>query len=572
MFLFQLGNPIGFGAGDFIELAVAALLALLFLTRAWIERFGSAIAQRTGWCLLLTGAAPLVLRLGLLARRGVPTPGGADDFSYLLLADTLRHWRLANPVHPMHRFFETIFVLQEPSYASIFPLGQGIALAMGRAVFGNPWAGVALSMAIFCAACYWMLRGWTTPGWALVGGLLAGMEFGPLNQWMNTYWGGAVSATAGCLVFGALPRLRERARTRDAVLLGAGLGLELLTRPFESALLGLCVVFYFALGRVKWRWLSIAALAALPAIGLTVAQNRAVTGSWTTLPYQASRYQYGVPATFTTQANPVPHRELTRQQQLDYELQSAVHGAGRDTVSAFFGRLGYRARFYRFFFLAPLYLALPAFLWRLRERRFAWVCATLAVFALGTNFYPYFYPHYIAAVACLFILVSVAALERLNVQVAGIVMTLCAAHFLFWYGAHLCGADELTRYESWDYVNVGDPEGRTDIERQLAREPGKLLVFVRYSPRHVFHEWVHNAADIDGARVVWAGDLGAAENEALRRYYPDRTAWLVEPDARPPQLSRYEAERVVVEQTPAPAVKQQKQRPVLRFEEIPKMR
>ncbi len=48
MFLFQLfrsflpmGNPIGFGASDFIELVVAALLALLVLGRAWIERLGS---------------------------------------------------------------------------------------------------------------------------------------------------------------------------------------------------------------------------------------------------------------------------------------------------------------------------------------------------------------------------------------------------------------------------------------------------------------------------------------------------------------------------------------------------
>ena len=64
---------------------------------------------------------------------------------------------------------------------------------------------------------------------------------------------------------------------------------------------------------------------------------------------------------------------------------------------------------------------------------------------------------------------------------------------------------------------------------------GKLLVVVRYWPQHIFQdEWVYNRADIDGARVVWARDLGAAENEKLRRYYPDRSVWLLEPDARPP--------------------------------------
>jgi hypothetical protein len=66
------------------------------------------------------------------------------------------------------------------------------------------------------------------------------------------------------------------------------------------------------------------------------------------------------------------------------------------------------------------------------------------------------------------------------------------------------------------------------------------LVFVRYWPRHIFQdEWIYNAADIDGARVVWARDLGGAEDEKLRRYYPDRTAWLLEPDARPPKLTSY---------------------------------
>ena len=108
----------------------------------------------------------------------------------------------------MHQFFETFFVLQQPTYSSIYPIGNGLMLAIGWTVFGTPWAGVLLGTAAFCALCYWMLRGWTTPGWALLGGLLAVFEFGPLNQWTNNYWGGGFSAAAGCLVFGALPRLR----------------------------------------------------------------------------------------------------------------------------------------------------------------------------------------------------------------------------------------------------------------------------------------------------------------------------------------------------------------------------
>ena len=62
---------------------------------------------------------------------------------------------------------------------------------------------------------------------------------------------------------------------------------------------------------------------------------------------------------------------------------------------------------------------------------------------------------------------------------------------------------------------------------------------MRYGPQHMFHEWIHNAADIDSADVVWAADLGDAENQKLLGYYPTRPAWLVEPDARPPRIMPY---------------------------------
>jgi hypothetical protein len=566
MFLFDffrsflpLHNPIGFGAGDFIELALVALLVSLVLLRARVEPGFQRLAARTGWSMLLLAALPVALRLLLLPRHPVPAPAGADGFSYILLADTLRHFRLANPPHPLHQFFETVFVLQDPSYSSIYPLGQGLVLALGWTIFGHPWAGVVLSVAALCSLCYWMLRGWTTPGWALAGGLLAVMEFGPLNEWMNIYWGGAVAATAGCLVFGALPRLRNQPRTRDAVWLGLGLAVHLLTRPYESIFLLLSVILFFlpALGQPSQRSRLVKAAAAvalvvLPAIGLTLLHNRAVTGSWTTIPYALSRYQYGVPTTFTFQANPVPHRELTVQQRLTYEGQAEVHGEEADSMARYFERLGSRARFLRFFLLAPLYLALPFFFMSLGEFRFVWVAITLLIFGLGTNFYPYFFPQYIAGASCLLVLICVTGLERLSrlkpgglpvgQAAARLLVFLCAAHFLFWYGIHLFGSDNVLlamgRYETWDFIDYGDSEGRIAIGQRLAQAPGKQLVFVRYSPQHVFHEWVHNAADIDSAPVVWVLDLGADEDQKLERYYPGRAIWLVEPDARPPRLIR----------------------------------
>ncbi|HLM98995.1 MAG TPA: hypothetical protein VK335_06925 [Bryobacteraceae bacterium] len=561
-----LHNPIGFGASDFILLTVAAVLVLFaLLWRPIVEPCVRSLAPRAGWCMLLLAVLPVALRLLLLAHHPIPTPSVSDEFSHLLVADTLLHFRLANPPHALHQFFETFFVLQEPAYGSIYAIGQGMVLVLGRLLFGHPWAGVALATAALCSLSYWMLRAWTTPGWALAGGLVCVMQFGPLCQWMNSYWCGSVPAAAGCLVFGALPRLRENGRPRDAALLALGLAINLLTRPYESVFLVLSVLLFFAPAPRKFvRAIPVMVLVITPSVVLTLAQNKHATGSWTTLPYMLSRYQYGVPTTFTFQPNPIPHRQLTPEQQLDYETQVAVHGKDTDTIGRYFERFLFRVRFNRFFWVAPLYLAFPFFILALREKRFIWVVATLLLVSLGTNFYPYFYPHYIAAVTCLFVLVSIAGLERLSrlsvrgrpvgQDAARLILFLGTAHFLFWYGVHLFENQPFTRpleqFQTWDIINHDDPEGRIAIHNQLMKSPGKQLVFVRYWPQHAFQEWVHNAADIDGSPIVWARDLGAAENAKLVRYYPNRSAWLLEPDARPPKLTPYVPDLALQFETP----------------------
>lgn len=510
--------------------------------------------------MLLLFALPIVLRLLLLPHHPVPAPEIYDEFSHLLLADTLLHGRLANPVHPLHQFFETFFVLQQPTYSSIYPLGQGLVLAFGRLLSGIPWTGVLLIDGAFCAACFWMLRGWVAPAWALLGGVLAVMEFGPLSQWTNSYWGGALAATGGCLVFGALPRLRAYGRPRDAILLALGFGMHMLARQFESVLLFLSVVLFVLPNlldakrrRVLLRPAAFAFAAVLPVLVLILVQNKAVTHSWFTLPEQLSQYQYGVPAALTIQKNVVPHVPLTPQQQLDYRAQALTHGPGTDTVTKFLLRLEYRVRYYRFFFLPPLYIALVAFLFTLRDRRFLWVAATLLLFALGTNLFPYLLVHYLAGVTCLFVLASVVGLQKLSrLQIRGsnvgfdivrVLVVLCFAEFMTWYTLHLFEtpfAYSVLRFETWDSINYARPTRRQHVDTELARIPGQVLVFVRYSPHHVYQdEWVWNSADIDASRVVYARDLGSAEDQELIRYYPNRKVLLLEPDLYPARLSPY---------------------------------
>lgn len=460
-----------------------------------------------------------------------PYRAGADDFGYLLLADTLRHLRLANPPHAFPAFFQQIFVLQRPTYSSMFNLGQGLLLAFGWIFFGHPWAGVLLATGVLCASTYWMLRGWITSEWALAGGALCVMLFGPLCYWTNCYWGGALTACAGSLVFGAVPRFNRNPQPRYAALLGCGLALHLLTRPFEAAVLFVAAAFLL---RWRTRHLAWTALPVIAAFGLIAVQNKQVTGKWTTLPYQLYRYDYGIPATFTFQRNPIPHATLNEEQQADYQVETAVHGYAPETVWSYCERLAERVRFLRFFLFAPLYVAAFTGVWKAPR-----MAAVLMLFVLASNFYPYFYPHYIAASASLFLLLAVFGLQRFR-RAAPILLLLCATQFGFWYSAFAFGNP---RTPTWNFLNGPDPQGRTSIHKQLARLPGKHLVFVHYSPGHKFSEWVHNGADIDASRTIFVHDIGPLENKELIAAYRDRDVWLLEPDFDPVVLKPYHMEQ-----------------------------
>jgi hypothetical protein len=80
---------------------------------------------------------------------------------------------------------------------------------------------------------------------------------------------------------------------------------------------------------------------------------------------------------------------------------------------------------------------------------------------------------------------------------------------------------------------------RAEIVDHLKHTPGKHLVIVRYTRLHNLHrEWVFNGAEIDSAKILWARDIDAAQNEKLFDYFRDRQIWLVQPDEREEQERR----------------------------------
>src|SRR5689334_12986685 len=92
-----------------IETALAVAAIVVSFTAAnlgsrWFEgvetRFRSVARKRT-LTVLIVGLTALAARAVVLPILPVPIPLVDDEYSHLLLADTLLHGRLANPTHPM---------------------------------------------------------------------------------------------------------------------------------------------------------------------------------------------------------------------------------------------------------------------------------------------------------------------------------------------------------------------------------------------------------------------------------------------------------------------------------------
>jgi hypothetical protein len=515
-----------------------------------IEKWAGRLANRPNIALLLIGLSAPLIRFALLPFAPVPEPERHDEFSFLLAADTFASGRLTNPTHPMWVHFETFHENHQPTYASMYPPAQGLTLAMGTVVFGHPWYAVSITVGLMCAAIYWMLRAWLPARWALLGGVLVVLRIGILSYWMNSYWGGGISAAGGAMVLGALPRLIRRPRISMSVLLGLGLLILANSRPYEGLLLGLPVataLIVWASGRKRppIRILLIRVITPLGVVFLMAAgtmsyYNWRVFGCPWTLPYQINRATYAVSPVFIWQSptpQPAYRHKVMRDFYVEWELP--VFERAR-TVQGFFSGMATKLGMVLYFFFGAI-LTIPLFMLPavLCDRRMRFLLWTGGFYAVGLLANAFSVPHYFAPATALFYAVLLQAMRHLRqwrhgTQQPGLFLVRCIPV--------LCVMLSVIHIAWIPLTSTAGPV-RAKIQQQLETIPGRQLAIVRYTPEHkpLSMEWVYNAANIDAAKVVWAREMTPALDQQLIEYFKDRQVWLVEPDCTPPRVSKYAA-------------------------------
>jgi hypothetical protein len=447
------------------------------------------------------------------------------------------------------RFFESPQVLVRPSYASKYPPGQAMFLALGQIVFGSPFYGVLIGNALMLFAICLMLYAWVRPQWALAVSAMVALCLSPHMYWTNSYWGGSVAAAGGALVLLGIGMYLKKQTKVAGVVFACGALLLFVTRPYEGGVVTLTALIVF--GKELWSRrragvVVVALVIFLPGIIWTGIYNKAVTGS----PFKLPHMEYGRQYMVTSEFSFLP---LRPQPDNSHPRLAAMLGS-----QGFFVKDHYKPESPRW---ERILLGLGSVLWGLsltpallltvlfplaaREPTYRKMLIITAILLLALSVELFHSEHYSAPGWAVFALMIAVWAQRswqwrLYGMPAGKVIVLLALALpplVASFDAILPkskGIDGLPEWPGW----------RVALVANLSKLQGDQLVFTRYPAQdwNVDEEWVYNLSDIDHEKVMFAHDLGT-ENRVLLNRYPGRTAWLVtfDPNTQKDHIEPYPA-------------------------------
>ena len=558
-------------------LRIVAFVLSIGMTAILVNRFrkpikiGRAVLNRLARNHLAAMSAIFLLSMLVnlaLSMVAPPYPRVHDEYAYQLASDTYASGQLSNETHPHWKHFETFHVLSKPSYIAKYPPGNGLQLAVGQRFFGNSIVGNWLGLSLGLAVLFWMLTPLLPARWALLGCLLLTIKASILMGWGQTWWSGSVQLLGGALLFGGTfrvvaPGSSLRTIIFNATIVALGASLLSISRPFEGLFCclvcgGIFVRWIWQLARDRDNLIGKLVALVIPvvivgagAIAFQGINNKAVTGSYTTLPYREHSKQYSAtPLAIWQPVKEVREYNLPRMEKLYVEWSRKRHIEARSAAGFTFlarVKLNLLTRFFPF--VGGFCLLTVPFMMGKRRK---WLCfaavtigCMLAIQLQLVNSLTF--PHYVAPLAGLFYLLLFHGLRcwklaGRNLKVARWIPTVLVVYSLF----------NLIAIFVWLPTVAMQPR-RFAVQAQLKADEGKDLVLVDYLPDHNVHEeWVYNRADIDSAEIVWVNSLSPTENEALVDYFSGRNVWVCRVGWQKVEISKWDealTQRQSVEQS-----------------------
>ncbi|MFO1066130.1 MAG: hypothetical protein U0892_19895 [Pirellulales bacterium] len=443
-------------------------------------------------------------------------------------------------------------VVMQPSYASKYPLGSSVLIAIGLISFGSPWAGSWIGASMMTASSMWMTRALLPKRWVLLGGWLLVLHPFVQVAWSQSLMHGFLPATAAALLTGAILRLRRRFHWPSAIAAGTGIVIFMHSRPYEG--LVCCLLFATvaalicakqslreAIDRV-FRCAVIVSPIVLLGLAILIVHNVSVTGQWYKLPYQLHEDQYGVAGLFVF--SPARTEHAIDQAMVPATVREFQASDSAALASEGLGVVGWSNRLST---VVELFLALccpfvfAAFLYIRSCFRFRVVQAlavAILVQATASSCVNWVFAHYLAPMlpwTLLLTLISVRIAYRSGRLARGRRLEMAFALLFMLDALGIAGGSWINRR----ITSLEWGKKREGIEAGLLEQGGKHLVFVHYSPEHFGNdEWVYNGPDPKNAPIVWArAEREDWVKEVLSAYGTGRTIWTLEADERQPTLS-----------------------------------